>query len=112
MKKLNELSCKEARDLIVSLQSQLEIISNDKKIKEIISNLDNPDSKVSQIEFINSIICSLLITNENAFWNIISVITQKTTEEVQDMNNLEMLEIVTDFFQIEAYRKLLENLFK
>ena len=64
------------------------------------------------IKLIPVLVNSLLAKNENALWRILSAITMKTPDEVQEMNNLETLEILQDFFSIAQYKELFTRAIK
>ena len=129
-KKLSEFTNKEAKNLIVTLSAELQVLTKDEELMSVFKNANEQrDSKGSSvytpgepsekkegrkaiIELIPVLVNSLLAKNENAFWRILSAITMKTPDEVQEMNNLETLEILQDFFSIAQYKALFTRAIK
>lgn len=109
-KKLSEFSMKEIRTLILTLTSQLQKIMNDDDTKKVLQALADArkgiKTELTNTDAIFIITNNLLITNEKALWTILAAFTQSTIEKVQEMNNIEVLQTVTDFLSIEAYKKL------
>lgn len=116
MKKLSEFSMKEIKNLIVSLSAELKIIANDAELKKIFKAFADAkkglQTEINNLDAVFAVVNSLLVTNENVLWNILSAITQSTSDEVQNMNNIQVVEVVTDFLSIEAYKKLFLQAFK
>jgi hypothetical protein len=134
IKRLSDFSNKEVRNLIVALSAELEALTKDPELMAIFKKLvrpadkkgllasmgvpqlpetsatndmsAEPEEKKTILEMIPILVNILLVKNENALWQILSAITLKTSEEVQDLNNLETVGILKDFFAIDQYRKL------
>ena len=112
MKKLHELSNKEARNLIIALSAELKILADDDlkaMLKEFNDARKNNDSDLSPIDIIQQLADFILIKNEESFWRILAAIMQCTAEQVQEMNNVETLEAVIGFFSVDQYRKLFQS---
>jgi|GEM_PF-2475288 len=113
MKNLSEFSMKELRGFIIALSAEIKVITNDEEIKNILKAFADAKkgnmSGMTNFDAICAIAESLLITNEKTFWSILAILTQKTSAEVENMNNVECLKVVTDFFTIDSYKKLLSR---
>ena len=111
MKKLSEFSNKEVKNLIVSLNAELKILSEDNEIKAILKEFATTRKREQEknrmiFEIIPDIINILLVTNETSLWRILSAITQMSEDEVQELNNVKTIEVLVDFFSIKQYREL------
>lgn len=116
MKKLSEFNMKEIKTLIITLKAELKNIMSDDDLRNVLKAL--ADSKngiktdITNLDALFTVIDSLLITNEQAFWTILAAFTQSTPDVVQDMNNIEVMQTVVDFLSIEAYKKPFSQVFK
>ena len=118
-KKLSEFTNKEVKNLAITLISELEVLTKDEELMAVCKELfDLKESTATQkmnmtvIELIPALVNNLLIRNENALWRILSAITLKTPDEAQDMNNLETISVLQDFFSIAQYKALFTRAIK
>lgn len=109
MRKLSELTNREIKDLLVSLNAELAILSKAPNVKKLLSDFAEArkgNAKLTYMELITDIVPLLMVEYESSMWNIIGAIAGVPSDKVGDMNNVETIEIVTGFLSVEAYRKL------
>lgn len=111
MKKLSEFSMKETRQFIITLKAELKTIISDSDLKDALKAFADAkkgkETNITPLDMIFTVIDSLLVTNEQAFWTILAAFAQSTVEEVQEMNNVEAVRMVADFLSIDTYKKSL-----
>jgi len=115
MKKFHELTNREARDIIVGLSAELKILIDD-EMKEILREYQDAqkgkETNMTLIDIVQRVIDSLLIKNEDSLWRVISLIAQCTTDEAENLNNAETVEMVVSFFSIDQYKRLFSSAIK
>lgn len=113
MKKLAELNWVETKTIIVGLNAELAILSQDTKFVELMNDLKNfQNSDKPQLKIITSLFDFLLSTHEQSLDNILALIMQVTVKELQEVKNIDIVKTSISFFSIEIYKNALVNALK
>ena len=110
MKKIADLNWKETKRFVITLKSQLALITSDKDLKAVVEAIQGiksgKETDKTYLDAMYAVIDSLLVTNEGALDTIVAACMDITVEELQEANNIDVIETVVDFFSIEKYREL------
>lgn len=116
MKTLSEFNWKETKHFILTLKSQLALITKDDDLKSAITAIQDAKNgnktDKTYLDVAYAIFDSLLVTNEAALDIIIASCMQISPLELQKVNNINIIETVIDFFSIEKYKGLFKSAFK
>lgn len=113
MKKLSEFDWQETKRFVITLKSQLALITSDDDLKSAIKAIQDvrtgKETDKTYLDVAYAVFDSLLITNEKALDTIIAACMQISVEELQNANNTDVIEMVIDFLSIDTYKKLLSQ---